>query len=137
MHCGAASLGSAPRDTTLTLPAPVTRPLLGVGQGGEVRSGLELPGVTGPGCPRETGEPRLQVPDTLHCAIGLHLQNTNSKKQLVKVSIWQLLLLLSHFSCVRLSTLCDPTDGSPPGFPIPGILQARTLEWVAISFSNA
>ena len=34
-------------------------------------------------------------------------------------------------------TLCDPTDGSPPGFPIPGILQARTLEWVAISFSNA
>jgi len=34
-------------------------------------------------------------------------------------------------------TLCDPIDGSPPGFPIPGILQARTLEWVAISFSNA
>ena len=34
-------------------------------------------------------------------------------------------------------TLCDPTDGSPPGSPVPGILQARTLEWVAISFSNA
>ena len=34
-------------------------------------------------------------------------------------------------------TLCDPIDGSPPGSPIPGILQARTLEWVAISFSNA
>ena len=34
-------------------------------------------------------------------------------------------------------TLCDPTDGSPRGSPIPGILQARTLEWVAISFSNA
>ena len=34
-------------------------------------------------------------------------------------------------------TLCDPRDGSPPGFPVPGILQARTLEWVAISFSNA
>ena len=32
-------------------------------------------------------------------------------------------------------TLCDPTDGSPPGSPVPGILQARTLEWVAISFS--
>ena len=30
-------------------------------------------------------------------------------------------------------TLCDPIDGSPPGFPVPGILQARTLEWVAIS----
>ena len=34
-------------------------------------------------------------------------------------------------------TLCDPVDGSPPGSPIPGILQARTLEWVAISFTNA
>ena len=43
-----------------------------------------------------------------------------------------LLLLLSHFSCVQLCV-----TGSPPGSPIPGILQARTLEWVAISFSNA
>ena len=34
-------------------------------------------------------------------------------------------------------TLCDPVDGSPPGSPIPGILQARTLEWVAMSFSTA
>ena len=34
-------------------------------------------------------------------------------------------------------TLCDSIDGSPPGSPVPGILQARTLEWVAISFSNA
>ena len=34
-------------------------------------------------------------------------------------------------------TLCDPRDGSPPGSPVPGILQARTLEWVAISFSSA
>ena len=34
-------------------------------------------------------------------------------------------------------TLCDPIDGSPLGSPVPGILQARTLEWVAISFSNA
>ena len=50
------------------------------------------------------------------------------------------LLLLSHFSHVRL---CDPIDGSPqadgaaPGSPVPGIFQARTLEWVAIAFSNA
>ena len=35
------------------------------------------------------------------------------------------------------STLCNPIDGSPPGSPAPGILQARTLEWVTISFSNA
>ena len=34
-------------------------------------------------------------------------------------------------------TPCDPIDGSPPGSPVPGILQARTLEWVTISFSNA
>ena len=34
-------------------------------------------------------------------------------------------------------TLCDPIDGSLPGSPVPGILQARTLDWVAISFSNA
>ena len=45
-----------------------------------------------------------------------------------------LLLLLSHFSSARL---CDPINGSPPGSPIPGILQARTLACVAISFSNA
>ena len=45
-----------------------------------------------------------------------------------------LLLLLSCFSHVWL---CNPRDGSPPGSPIPGILQVRTLEWVAISFSNA
>ena len=40
----------------------------------------------------------------------------------------------SHQSCL---TLCDPIDGSPPGSSVPGILQARTLEWVATSFSNA
>ena len=34
-------------------------------------------------------------------------------------------------------TLCDPIDGSPPGSPVPGILQARTLEWVAVSFFSA
>ena len=40
----------------------------------------------------------------------------------------------SLLSCL---ILCDPIDDSPPGSPVPGILQARTLEWVAISFSNA
>ena len=44
-----------------------------------------------------------------------------------------MLVLLSRFSCVRL---CDPIDCSLPGSPVPGILQARTLEWVAISFSK-
>ena len=40
----------------------------------------------------------------------------------------------SHESC---PTLCDPIDGSPTGSSVPGILQARTLEWIAVSFSNA
>ena len=56
-------------------------------------------------------------------------------KALLLVELPELtLLLLSRFSRVRL---CDPIDSSPPGSPVPGILQARTLEWVAISFSNA
>jgi len=45
--------------------------------------------------------------------------------------------LLTAKSLQSYPTLCDPIYGSPPGSPIPGILQARTLEWVAISFSNA
>ena len=47
---------------------------------------------------------------------------------------WKLLLLLSCFS--HVPTLCDPIDGSPPGSSVPGILKARILEWVAISFSD-
>ena len=53
------------------------------------------------------------------------------------IKIWTLLLLLlSRFSCVQLCATLE-TAGSPPGSPVPGILQARTQEWVAISFSNA
>ena len=52
-----------------------------------------------------------------------------------RAALWEnVLLLLLLLSC---PTLCDPIDGSPPGSAVPGILQARTLEWVAISFSNA
>ena len=58
------------------------------------------------------------------------------------------MLYVSYFSILKKAataaksfqlcpTLCDPIDGSPPDVPVPGILQARTLEWVAISFSNA
>ena len=50
---------------------------------------------------------------------------------------WQ---IISHTAAAKslqsCPTLCDPIDGSPPGSPVPGILQARTLEWVAISFSS-
>ena len=52
-----------------------------------------------------------------------------------------LVLLVTAAAAAKLlqscPTLCDPIDGSPPGSPVPGILQARPLEWVAISFSNA
>ena len=55
---------------------------------------------------------------------------------------YQVIRLFGHAAATAKSlqsclTLCDPTDGSPPGSPVPGILQARTLEWVSISFSNA
>ena len=63
---------------------------------------------------------------------------------------WQSCTYCSHLPCTAAAaaaaaakslqscpTLCNPIDGSPPGFPIPGILQARTLEWAAISFSSA
>ena len=54
-------------------------------------------------------------------------------------SILQAYMLTAAAAKSRQScpTLCDPIDGSPPGSPVPGILQARTLEWVAISFSSA
>ena len=54
--------------------------------------------------------------------------------------LWLLLYCNGRVSAKSLQlclTLCDPIDGSPPGSPVPGVLQARILEWVAISFSNA
>ena len=64
-----------------------------------------------------------------------------------KNSMWNTLTFLNHElthgaaatakSLQSCPTLCDPIDGSPLGSAVPGILQARTLEWVAISFSNA
>ena len=50
---------------------------------------------------------------------------------------WNISAAAAAKSLQSCLTLCDPIDGSPPGSAVPGILQARTLEWVAISFSNA
>ena len=50
------------------------------------------------------------------------------------IKTWSAAAAKSLQSC---PTLCDPIDGSPPGSTVPGFLQARTLEWVALSFSNA
>ena len=52
-------------------------------------------------------------------------------------NVWEIRRNSAAKSLQSCLTLSDPTDGSPPGSPIPGILQARTLEWVTISFSNA
>ena len=65
-------------------------------------------------------------PDILECQVKWALGSTTENKAAATAKSLQ--------SC---PTLCDPIDGSPPGSPVPGILQARTLEWVAISFSNA
>ena len=60
-----------------------------------------------------------------------HTHTTRKKKACLHAAVAAAKLLQ------LCTTLCDPIDGSPPGSPVPGILQARTLEWVAISFSNA
>ena len=66
------------------------------------------------------------------------------QKKVIQLYIYIHIIFQIIFHCAAAAkslqlcpTLCDPIDGSPPGFPVPGILQARTLEWVAISFSNA
>ena len=82
-----------------------------------------------------------------HCQMTPTGPNHSSLKPLLQNTIIDPLLQMkklrhSHAAAAAKSpqscpTLCDPIDGSPPGSAIPGILQARTLEWVAISFSNA
>ena len=79
----------------------------------------------------QTGE---SVDQLLPVSAGLSTCLCFCSQSCIRKYIGKVLLLLSRFSRVRL---CDPIDGSPAGSPVPGILQARTLEWVAISFSNA
>ena len=63
------------------------------------------------------------------------------KKEFIRWSVKKKKICTNITAAAKLlqlcPTLCDPIDSSPPGSPVPGILQARTLEWVAISFSNA
>ena len=68
--------------------------------------------------------------DLLHCSRILYQLSYQGRPEN------SLLLLLLTKSLQLCPTLCDPIDGSPPGSPIPGILQTRTLEWVAISISK-
>ena len=73
-------------------------------------------------------------PDILECEVKWALESitTNKASGGDGIPVAAAAAAKSPQSC---PTLCNPIDSSPPGFPIPGILQARTLEWVAISFS--
>ena len=62
---------------------------------------------------------------------------STDKTHVVPKGIYRFSAAAAAKSLQPCPTLHDPIDGSPPGFPVPGILQARTLEWVAIAFSNA
>ena len=73
-----------------------------------------------------------------------HTLNSFIQMDLVSIELFLSILCQYHTAVAAAAkslqscpTLCDPRDGSPPGSPVLGILQARTLEWVAISFSNA
>ena len=68
------------------------------------------------------------------------MKNERKWSEVATIGIWLLLQIAPPAAAKSLQscpTLCDPIDGSPPGSPVPGILQAKTLEWVAIAFSNA
>ena len=71
----------------------------------------------------ERGEERLQAPHLRSCLVQL-IRSAAAAAAAAAAESLQL-----------CPTLCDPIDGSPSGSPVPGILQARTLEWVAVSFS--
>ena len=73
-------------------------------------------------------------PDILECDVKWALGSITMNKASGGDGIPAAAAAKSLQSCL---TLCDPIDSSPPGSPVPGILQARTLEWAAISFSNA
>ena len=73
----------------------------------------------------------------IHIYICIYIHIHTYKYIYIHMYIYVCVYIYAAKSLQSCLTLCDPTDGSPPGSPVPGILQARTLEWVAISFSNA
>ena len=78
------------------------------------------------------------IKGTFHAKMDL-IKDRNGK-DLTETSTYTCIMYAATVAAKSLQscpTLCDPRDGSPPGSAVPGILQARTLEWVAISFSNS
>ena len=76
------------------------------------------------------GSPIIRIQYVHHCGAGL---TPSWGTEILKASA----AAAAAKSLQSCPTLCNPIDSSPPGSPVPGILQARTLEWVAISFSSA
>ena len=75
--------------------------------------------------------------DEAQAAIKITRRNINNLRYADDTTLMVEMYAAAAKSLQSCPTLCNPIDGSPPGAPISGILQARTLEWVAISFSNA
>ena len=105
-------------DITLDLPIPVTSTL------GILASRISITSTT-----------------TLGATIAINLFNHSSGGQRFEIKLLAVLVPSGSSAAAKslqsCPTLCDPIEDSPPGSPVPGILQARTLNWVAISFSNA
>ena len=84
--------------------------------------------------PLSMGFSRQEYWSGLPCSPPRDLPDPGTEPMSFQSPSWAAVAVKSLQSC---PTLCDPIDGCPQGFPVPGILQARILEWVAISFSNA
>ena len=74
---------------------------------------------------------------SLPCSLGYAVARNDSRVTFVSLTPASSAAAAAAKSLQSCPTLCDPMDSSPPGSPIPGILQARTLEWVATAFPNA
>ena len=89
-------------------------------------------------CPPCCGKALTTVPTRKSSSGGIDLRNRNNLSIVIEKAEYRGTAAAAAAKLLQsCPTLCDPIDSSPPGIPVPGILQARTLEWVAISFSNA
>ena len=84
-----------------------------------------------------TPSPNVTVNTFISLIFSFHLFIYLSIVDVLTYKFWMCNIHAAAKSLQSCPTLCDPIDGSPPGSPVPGILQGRILEWVAISFSNA
>ena len=88
-------------------------------------------------CKEENGNKKIIENRYEWCEKLMNTEPVNTFGDIQRNHTWDEPAAAAAKSIQSRPTLCNPRDGSPPGSPIPGILQARTLEWVAISFSNA